>query len=118
MVHVHIDGTPSEVRTQMQELLHGHADQVVTIQSSVALPKKEKKTTEAPAETKSVTATETVAASKVVFQDIKDIIPKIMEKLGKPGIVDLLSTFGAKKGSELKEEDYSKFMDVAQKLLA
>ena len=118
MVQVHIEGSADEVRKQMQELLGGFTS---TAEVATPAPKKEKKTAEAPAEPKSEVKSEAKAekvATTPTFQDVKDIIPQVMAKLGKPGIVELLAKFGAKKGSEVKEAQYEEFLAAAKKALA
>jgi hypothetical protein len=115
MVHVHFEGTPDQVRTEMHALLGGTDVHISNAGSTLKLAKKEK-TAEAPAETK---APEPTSSGKATFQDVKEIIPRLMDKLGKPGIIKFLADFdGAKKGSEIKESRYAEFVEKAKAALA
>lgn len=118
MVQVHIEGSAEDVRKQMQVLLGGS---VSTAEVATPAPKKEKKTAEVPAEPNAEAKPEAKVekpAATATFQDVKDIIPTVIAKLGKSGIVELLEKFGAKKGSELKETQYAEFLSAAKKALA
>lgn len=50
--------------------------------------------------------------------EIKSIIPKLVKKLGRPAVVELLAEFGATSGGEIKETDRNLFLSKAHTLLS
>lgn len=111
MVSVHFEGTPTEVRSEMGQMLGLN-------EPTSSKPAKTSKPAEsAPAQAES--SPKQAETKAVTFQDVKELIPKLMDKLGKPGLIEFLATFdGAKKGSEIKEADYAKFVTDAKAKLA
>lgn len=51
-------------------------------------------------------------------QDVTDACQKVSEVKGLPVARELLATFGAKRISEVKEEDYAKFVEACEGCLA
>jgi len=77
-----------------------------------------KRTEKAPAEaSKLVEASKpaeptapTTAMTGVSFAMIADIVPKLVNVLGKPKTVEMLQKYGVKKAGELKEDQYAGFL--------
>jgi hypothetical protein len=114
MVRVNFEGSVSEVLNEMREFTTGGPQ--LTITSTVPKTPKKEKAAESAAP---ATETKPAESAAVTFQDVKEIIPKLMEKLGKPDLITFLAGFdGAKKGSEIKESRYAEFIDKAKKALA
>jgi hypothetical protein len=64
-----------------------------------------------------VPATAAPAAPAVTFLQVADLIPKVVTKLGRPVGVALLAEFGAKRGGDIKENQYGPFVARAEALL-
>jgi hypothetical protein len=106
MIHLHIDGqTIEEIYRQCGEILKFPAHQVtVTMAEPVATePKKEKKE-------KEVATVDMVP--EITAKAVSELISKALGIVGKPKLVEILASFGAKKGGELKPEQYEAFVAV------
>ena len=116
MIHLHIDGqTIEEIYRQCGEILKFPAHQVtVTMAEPVATePKKEKKekVTAEPAPAVAPVA-KAEAVPEITAKAVSELISKALGVVGKPKLVEILASFGAKKGGELKPEQYEAFVAV------
>ena len=121
MIHLYIDGqTIEEIYRQCGEILKFPAHQVtVTMAEPVATePKKEKKekVTAEPAPAVAPVAKVEVATvdmvPEITAKAVSELISKALGIVGKPKLVEILASFGAKKGGELKPEQYDAFVGV------
>lgn len=136
MITVTIQGSPSEVRTEMLGLLGlseipteappSHRQQESDTPKKAA---KEEKVSPPKETTKKSSDGDTVPTGKpktetaktdepLTIESVKGIVPKLMVKIGREKVVALLGEFGAKKGSEVQEKDIPSFMAKAVALLA
>ena len=128
MVTVTVQGTAAEVLREMEQMCNLQSVTIKTVtmeEMGKTMPKSTKKetvppvappvpTTLAPATASAVHLTPTGA---ITLADIQSDIPKLAAKMGKDKTVELLGRYGAKKGSEIKPEDFEKFHTEAKGLL-
>lgn len=139
MVKIEIHGHADEVRAEMAGLLGvgititqavkpmtelvdalSTSNHAKTTQSPKETKKAEKVETksETKAEPKTETKAEPAAEGAITVETIRGTVSKLMVKVGREKTVKLLEEFGAKKGGELKEADYPKFLEKANAALA
>lgn len=140
MVKIEIHGHADEVRAEMVGLLGINLrNEIPTLPASThtqtaSSPKETKKAeksepkAEPKAEPKTETKAEPAAEGKAepaaegkaepTVETIRGTVSKLMVKIGREKTVALLGEFGAKKGGELKEADYPKFLEKANAALA
>lgn len=130
MVKIEIHGHADEVRAEMVGLLGINLrNEIPTLPASThtqtaSSPKEMKKIeksepkAEPKAEPKTETKAEPAAEGAITVETIRGTVSKLMVKVGREKTVKLLEEFGAKKGGELKEADYPKFLEKANAALA
>jgi len=98
MIHLHIDGqTIEEIYRQCGEILKFPAHQVtVTMVAPVA----------------KVEVVTVDMVPEITAKAVSELISKAIGIVGKPKLVEILASFGAKKGGELKPEQYEAFVAV------
>lgn len=119
MVSLTIEGESlSAVLTQLKQAVYA-TDVPPTGMSPVG-----SKAEKAPKEKKEETAkaeasqdTSKAAPGQASFLAVAEIIPKVVAKAGKPKAVELLAKYGAKKGGELKPEQYGSFLGDCKTVL-
>lgn len=79
--------------------------------SAASARRVEEKATDRPA-----SAASTDAAS--AFKAVADIIPQLVERLGKPATIELLKKFNVKRAGELKPDQFASFIAESKKALA
>lgn len=127
MITVTIQGSPTEVRQELNELadamgLLGMRDRAQEPEPTKKAAKEEKQPPKETVKKSSEPTDKPKAESKtdepLTIETIKGVVPKLMVKLGREKVVALLGEFGAKKGSEVQEKDFVAFMQKANELLA
>lgn len=107
MIHLHVEGkTIAEVYKELEGILQFHG--VGLTEPAPTEPKKEPK-----APKKEAAAPETtnhVPPVEITFKRVSELISAAMPVVGKPKLVEILASFGAKKAGELKPEQYAKFV--------
>jgi hypothetical protein len=117
MIHLHIDGqTIEEIYRQCGEILKFPAHQVTVTMAEPAVKaekvKKDKVVAEpAPAVAEPVAEPVDVPPA-ITAKAVSELISKALSVVGKPKLVEILASFGAKKGGELKPEQYEAFVGV------
>lgn len=114
MISVRIEGaTVEDVHAQMRAMLG------VDGPTPAPAPKTTKKeATEKVASKPAETSAAPKDATEVPFAAVSAVIPKLVAKKGKPAAVALLEKYGAKKGGDLKADQYASFVGEAEALLA
>jgi len=144
MVTVTVTGTANEVLAEMERLCNLHSvtvgattidlsrlstdkPKVEKVEKPAKAEKAEKAATPALAQTSTVVLPTpppkvdlppAVVGTPVTLEDVRAIGPKVMAVAGREATVALLATFGATKGSEVKPEDFAKFIDAANAVIA
>ncbi len=123
MVHLQFNGTVEEVKREMQTFLGsgGSVDQSAK-PASIEKAAKPAKNDAAlvPAEAKQAATPAAPAPQNTPsLQDVKVLLPTLMAKIGKPGVVEFFAKHfaPATKGSELKPEQYAEFVSKANEIL-
>ena len=125
MVSVTISGSAEDVLKEMERICHpqGGGNSQVYVPAKIEKEKASKPASVAPP-VPTTLAPETASAvhltptGAITLADIQTDIPKLAAKMGKDKTVEMLGRYGAKKGSEIKPDDFEKFHAEAKTLLA
>ena len=120
MIHLHIDGqTIEEIYRQCGEILKfpAHKVEVTLIKPEVEFKKEKKEKAAAElaptvAPVAKVEVAKADAVPEITAKAVSELISKALGIVGKPKLVEILASFGAKKGGELKPEQYDAFVGV------
>ncbi len=117
MVHLQFNGTVEEVKREIAALLSA-----APVSAAIEKTKADKaiKAEAAPTEAKQAATPAAPAPQNTPsLQDVKVLLPTLMAKIGKPGVVEFFAKHfaPATKGSELKPEQYAEFVSKANEIL-